>query len=78
MTDRIASIGLHLIKQQEVSSLWTWEMFFLNLLKCGISYKAIEQFNFHEKCNYHLQSVEQYQIVVAIEAAVNKILLIYN
>jgi len=30
-------------------------------------YKAIEKFNHHEKCNYHLQSVEQYQNIVAIE-----------
>ncbi|KAL4123082.1 hypothetical protein QTP88_015314 [Uroleucon formosanum] len=30
-------------------------------------YKAIEKFNHHEKCNYHLQSVEQYQNIVAVE-----------
>lgn len=30
-------------------------------------YKATETFNFHEICNYHLQSVEEYQNIVAIE-----------
>jgi len=30
-------------------------------------YKAIEKFNNHEKYNYHLQSVKQYQNIVAFE-----------
>jgi len=33
-----------------------------------IWYKAIEKFNIHDKCNYHLKSVEEYQNIVAIEA----------
>ncbi|XP_050546050.1 zinc finger MYM-type protein 1-like [Daktulosphaira vitifoliae] len=33
-----------------------------------IWYKAIEKFNIHEKCNYHLKAVEEYQNIVAIEA----------
>lgn len=30
-------------------------------------YEVIEKFNHHKKCNNHLQSVEQYQNIIAIE-----------
>lgn len=33
-----------------------------------IWYKAIEKLNIHEKCNYHLKSVQEYYNIVAIEA----------